>query len=66
MTRPETCPTLGSDGIPRPRRFQGGCEPPETLRDYLMQSRLAELQEFELYLTTPLETLFQDAPDQLY
>jgi hypothetical protein len=38
----------------------------EALRDYLMQSRLAELQEFELYLTTPLETLFQDAPDQLY
>ena len=31
-----------------------------------MQSRLAELQEFELYLTTPLETLFQNAPEPLY
>ncbi|GEM_PF-6137155 len=38
----------------------------EALRDFLMQSRLVELQEVELYLTTPLETLFQNAPAPLY
>ena len=38
----------------------------EALRDYLMQSRLAELQELELYPTTPLEALLQNAPAPLY
>jgi hypothetical protein len=38
----------------------------EAVRDFLQQSRLGQIQAIELYLTTPLNDLFQNAPSPLY
>jgi hypothetical protein len=38
----------------------------EALLDFLVESRLAELQAMEIWRTTPLDTMFQQAREPLF